>query len=152
MNFNQNGSSILLTDSIQSKKDNRYLFSIKNHERKARINSEIINIQENYVNRYLFKKGSFISFNGKMLYLLSGNIKLYPSSEKITIDYLYLTRNPRLKPEIVFQIFDCDVVVIDENNWVSIENEWVEFCEQHGIQCYVMRKKGAFVLDIQAHR
>jgi competence protein ComEC len=147
INFNQHGKSFLLSDSIRSKADGRYQFSIKNHERKARINSEILNIQENYENEKFLKKGSFLSFHGKTIYILSGNNKLHPSSEKMKIDYLYLTRNPRLKPEIVFEVFDCEMVIIDENNWVNLEKEWVLYCERHGIDYHSMKGNGAFVIE-----
>jgi competence protein ComEC len=148
INFNQHGKSILLSDSIHSKKDKQYQFSIKNHEREARINSEILNIQENYEDESFLKKGSFIFFNGKTLYFLSGNDKLYASSEKIKIDYLYVSRNPKLKPEIVFQIFECDIVILDENNWLNFEREWVEHCQKHDIDYHLMRDKGAFMVDL----
>ncbi|MCL2435138.1 MAG: competence protein ComEC family protein [Lentimicrobiaceae bacterium] len=144
INFNQHGKSILLSDSIRTKADKRYQFSIKNHERKARINSKILNIQEDYEDKTFFKKGSFIFFNGKTLYLLTGNDKLYPSSEKLKIDYLYLSRNPRLKPEVVFKIFDCDMVIIDGNNWLNLEKEWIQYCREHDVNYHSMREEGAF--------
>ncbi|MCL2289341.1 MAG: ComEC/Rec2 family competence protein, partial [Bacteroidetes bacterium] len=148
INFNQHGKSILLSDSIHSKEDRRYQFSIKNHERKARINSEILNIQEDYENEMFSKKGFFLFFNGKTLYLLSGNDKLYASSEKMKIDYLYLSRNPKLKPEVVFQVFDCSTIILDENNWLNFEKEWVEFCQEHNINYHSMRERGAFIVDL----
>jgi competence protein ComEC len=143
INFNQHGKSFLLSDSIRSKTDNRYQFSIKNHERKSRINSEILNIQEDYEYETFFKKGSFLSFSGKTIYILSGNTKLHPLSEKMKIDYLYLTRNPKLKPEIVFKIFDCNTIIIDENNWINLENDWVQYCTEHNVNYHSMREKGA---------
>jgi competence protein ComEC len=147
INFNQNGKSILLSDSIHSKADGRYQFSIKNHERKTRMSSEIINLQEDYENEQFFKRGSFISFNGKTIYILSGNTKLYPSFEKLKIDYLYLTRNPRLKPEVVFEIFDCGCVVIDENNWLNLEAEWVRHCVAQEVDYHLMRVNGALIIE-----
>ena len=148
INVNQHGKSILLSDSIQSKKDRRYQFSIKNHERKARISSEFLNIQEDYEDERFLKKGSFLFFNDKTLYFLSGNDKLYASSEKIKIDYLYISRNPKLKPEVVFQIFDCKTIILDENNWLNYEREWVEYCTEYGVNYYLMREGGAFVVEL----
>ena len=148
INFNQYGKSILLSDSIRSKQDKRYQFSIKNHERKARIDSKILSIQEDYEDEAFFKKGSFIFFNGKTLYFLTGNDKLYPVSERLKIDYLYLSRNPRLKPEVVLKVFDCDMVIIDANNWLNLEREWVQYCQEHDVNCYLMREVGAFVAEL----
>jgi competence protein ComEC len=148
INFNQNGKSVLLSDSIQTKDDNRYQFSIKNHERKARINSELLNMQEDYENVRFIKKGSFLSFNKKSVYILSGKNKLYPSSEKIKMDYLYLTGNPKLKPAIVFKIFDCNTIIMDGNNWVIIEKEWMDYCDEHNIHFHSMRELGAFVVEL----
>ena len=145
INFNQYGKSILLSDSIRSKQDKRYQFSIKNHERKARIDSKILSIQEDYEDEAFFKRGSFIFFNGKTLYFLTGNDKLYPASEKLKIDYLYLSRNPRLKPEVVLKVFDCDMVIIDANNWVNLEKEWIRYCKEHSVNYHSMRAEGAFI-------
>jgi len=147
INFNQYGKSFLLSDSIRSKGDSKYKFSIKNHERKARTDSKILNMQEDYEDETFFKKGSFISFNGKTLYFLTGNDKLYPSSVKFKIDYLYISHNPKLKPEVVFKIFDCNRVVIDENNWLNLEKEWILYCEKYGIHYHSMREKGALIID-----
>ena len=148
INFNQHGKSILLSDSIHSKQDRRYQFSIKNHERKARMNSEMLNIQEDYEDEKFFKKGSFLLFSGKTLYFLSGNDKLFASSEKIKIDYLYLSRNPKLKPEVVFQIFECNTIILDENNWLNYEKEWVEYCTKYGVDYHLMREEGAFMVEL----
>jgi hypothetical protein len=148
LNFNQNGKSILLSDSIRTKKDNRYLFSIKNHERKARISSEILNIQEDIEDEHFFKKGSFLFFHGKTFYILSSNTKLRSLSKRMKIDYLYLTRNPKVKPELVFKVFDCDRVIIDENNGMNLEREWVEYCMEQGVDCYLMREHGAIIVAL----
>jgi len=148
INFNQHGKSILLSDSICSKADKRYQFSIKNHERKARINNKVLNIQEDYEDETFFKKGSFIFFNGKTFYFLTGNDKLYPASEKLKIDYLYISRNPKLKPGIIFKIFDCNMVVIDANNWLNLEREWIQYCREHAINYHSMREIGAFVAEL----
>jgi len=148
INFNQHGKSVLLSDSIRSKGDKRYQFSIKNHERKARINSKILNIQEDYEDEIFLKKGDFLFFNEKTLYFLTGNNKLYLSSEILQIDYLYLSRNPRQKPEIVFKIFDCNMVIIDENNWLNLEKEWIQYCQTHKVNYHSMREKGALIIDL----
>jgi len=147
INFNQHGKSILVSDSIRSKEDKRYQFSIKNHERKARINSKILNIQEDYEDDFFLKKGSFLFFNGKTLYFLTGNNKLYPSSEKLKIDYLYLSRNSGQKPEVIFKIFDCNMVIIDANNRLNLEREWIQYCREHHINYHSMREEGAFVVN-----
>jgi len=148
INFNQYGKSILVTDSIHSKEDKRYQFSIKNHEREARISSEILNIQEDYENEKFLKKGSFLFFNGKTLHFLSGNDKLYAPSEKIKIDYLYLSHNSKQKPEIVFQVFDCNTIILDENNWLNCEKEWIQYCMEHNINYHSMREKGALMVEL----
>jgi competence protein ComEC len=148
LNFNQNGKTILLSDSIRTKKDSRYQFSIKNHERKIRMHTEILNVKEDIENEHFLKKGSFLSFNGKTLYILSGAAKLHPLSKKMKIDYLYLTRNPRLTPDIVFKIFDCDTVIVDENNGINLEREWAVYCNESNIYCYFLRLKGFYFIDL----
>jgi len=148
INFNQKGNSVLLSDFVLSKSDKRYQFSIKNHENKARINSKILNLKDDFQNEHFLKKGSFVSFQGKTIYILTGNTKLYPLAEKMKIDYLYLTRNPRLKPEIVFEIFDCDLVIIDENNWINLEKEWILYCNERGVTYHSIRENGAFLIEL----
>jgi len=66
----------------------------------------------------------------------------------LKIDYLYLSRSPRQKPEVIFKVFDCDMVIIDVNNWLNLEREWVQYCREHHINYHLMREEGAFEVNL----
>ena len=64
--FCYHGQAIFFSDSIQNKNDKRYLFNIQNHDRKKRIQNTFLNINQDFENDFLCKKGDFIFFKNEM--------------------------------------------------------------------------------------
>lgn len=144
INFNHHGKSILLSDTITSKKNSQYQFSIENHERMEHIESRCLPFSQNsdLPELHFFKCGNFISFGRVTLYFLTRNQKLYPVDKKPTVDYLYLHGNPKLSPEKVMKALDFDTVIIDESNSQYYENKWVKACRDHSIPYHSTRQSG----------
>ena len=147
MNFNDGGRAYLLSDSIKNKNAMQYNFSIKNHERKNKIKSQIIGLDTAFVkNRHLMKHNNFIFFSDRKVYILSRQQKLHPTGSPMKLDYLIIHDNPKISPEIVFKVFDTHLVIIDETNSFYSKKKWKSYCQQAKIDYYSISEKGSLSL------
>lgn len=147
INFNNGGNSYLFSDSIKNKANMQYNFSIKNHERKNKIESQIIPLDTTFFdNRIVMKHNHFIYFSNRKIYILSQQQALYAIGERFTLDYLLIHNNPRIAPEIVFKIFKPHWVIIDEANSFYYKQKWKDYCKNKKIKCYSISEKGSLSL------
>lgn len=148
VNFNHHGKSILLHDFMESKDDPDYQFSIINHERKAGIKSCLLAKSEDLTNPdgLFFKEGNFVRFKNQTFYFLSEQPKLYATTLKIRIDYLYLYQHPKIKPEELMEIVEFKYLIIGRGLSGYYENLWREFCIKENIEYHSIQESGAFVI------
>ena len=111
---------------------------------------DIINHEdENYMAEGIYKRGPFIYFAGQTLKIIHpGNVDNIVDIS-VEIDYLILSRNPRVSIEKLNEIYPESAIIIDSSNSFRNSQRWAEECENSGIDCWPVREKGAFELTIR---
>jgi len=81
--FCHNGNAVIFSDSICSESNKNYQFNIKNHDNTMRIKNIFLQVDDDFENSFLCKKGNYIFFQNT-LYVLERN-RFKPNSVKLVI-------------------------------------------------------------------
>ncbi len=61
------------------------------------------------------------------------------------VDYLIITQNVRNQPTVWLEVFTPSLVILDASNSHRITSQWIEACDEMGVEVWPIRAKGAFV-------
>jgi ComEC/Rec2-related protein len=129
------GDSILLVDGMLQN------FHLKPARIALQLNKKIDSLST------LFQNNSFYFFNGKKILLIDNAISFIPANEKINVDYIIISKNPKLYIPQLAQVFNCSQYVFDGSNSLWKIAKWKKDCEQLHLPCYTVPEQGAFVVD-----
>jgi competence protein ComEC len=74
--------------------------------------------------------------------------KLYlPSPKKIFLDYMVISKNPKIKIRDLAQAFDCSHYIFDASNSLWKIEQWKKECEELHLQFHSVSEQGAFVIN-----
>ena len=104
---------------------------------------------EKYITNGIYKRGPFIYFAGQTIRIIKP--ESVPDYSEITegINYLIISRNPRISIEKLNDLYPESSIIIDSSNSFRNSQRWVEECKNLGIDCWPVREKGAFELAIR---
>jgi competence protein ComEC len=88
-----------------------------------------------------------IEFCKKRIAIVDSTIHL-PQEPKQTIDVLILSKNPRVYASDLVRSFSVSQVVIDGSVPLWKAKLWKRDCDSVGINCFDVREKGAFVMNL----
>lgn len=94
------------------------------------------------------RKGPFIQFGGKHLFLLDPDCPEELVTPTFLIDYLIISRCPRHDPGNILECLQPGMVIVDGSNYDWISRLWKEVCREAGIECWIIREQGAFVAEL----
>jgi competence protein ComEC len=135
---------LLLSDSLLNKNredyhiQNNWTASGINRKEKGDINNPKI------VNRYLCKNRSFIQFYNKKILIVGPEFQIFPVTEKMKVDYIVFSQNPKLVMADLIDNFEFDELIFDSSNSYWKINRWILECEEEGIEYYAVQQKGAW--------
>lgn len=89
----------------------------------------------------------FYQFNGKRI-LLIGKPFSFVNTERIALDMIIVTHNPRLYIAELASVFECKMYVFDGSNSTWKINQWKKDCEKLHLRHYVTGEQGALVMDL----
>jgi competence protein ComEC len=97
----------------------------------------------------VFHKDMFWQYGDRTCIFIDSTMKLKPVSNKIKVDMLLISKNPKIKIEDITCAISPSIVVFDASNslW-KIEN-WKKECEQLLLRCHSVSAQGAFVMDVE---
>jgi competence protein ComEC len=95
----------------------------------------------------LFQNDLFYSFNNKKILIIDNAISFMPANEKINVDYIIISKNPKLYIPQLAQVFNCSQYIFDGSNSLWKIVKWEKDCEQLHLRCYSVPEQGAFVVD-----
>jgi competence protein ComEC len=130
------GDSILLEDGL-----------LQNfHLKPGRIAQQLDNRTDSLIT--VFKQGMFYQFNNKRIGIVSKPITATGIEQKIELDLLVISKNPKLSIADLTKIFKCKQFVFDASNpaW-KIEN-WIAECKALRVNFYSIPVNGAFVYNV----
>ena len=91
---------------------------------------------------------NFFQFSNKKILLVDSSVTLIPVDKKVNIDYIIISKNPRLSIPQIAQQFSCEQIIFDGSNSLWKIAKWKKDCEQLHLRCYSVPEQGAFVLDL----
>jgi hypothetical protein len=94
----------------------------------------------------VFRKGPFLRFRQTTFFFLDDDpgAAEWPRPE-FPVDYLIVSRNPRINPPDVLEALKPRTVILDTSNSFWSLRRWEESCEEAGLECWPVRSRGAFV-------
>jgi competence protein ComEC len=99
------------------------------------------------LNNY-FQSENMIQYNGKKILLIDNNSTFISSPEKITVDLLVVSKNPKLYFKKLVESFAIKQVVFDGSvpSWKI--DYWKRDCDSLHIPYHDVNEKGAFVMKL----
>lgn len=89
----------------------------------------------------------FYFFEGRTMLLMDSAYRFQPGNERMQIDVLVLSHNPRIYLKKQAEVFDIKQVVADGSNPAWKIKLWRNDCDSLGIPFHETASQGAFVLD-----
>lgn len=96
----------------------------------------------------VFFKKNFIDFCGKRVFIVDTAINYMPVSKKIQLDYLIISKNPKLTITNLCRTFSFEMIIFDaSNSWWKID-QWKKECEELHLHFHSVSEQGAFVINL----
>ncbi len=135
-NYRFAGDSILLEDGV-----------LQNfHLKPARIALQLTNRKDSL--KDVFHEGVFYLFNNKRIVVIDKAISFEPVSQRINVDIIIISKNPKLYIPQLAKVFNCSQYVFDGSNSLWKIAKWQKDCEALNLQSYSIPEQGAFISDL----
>lgn len=121
--------------------DNKLLFNF--HLKPLRILLQAN--KNNYKNEVFFSSGNFYKFFDKRIVIIDSMIH-YHRPAKLEVDYIILTKNPKIKIADILSYYDCKQFIFTASNTVWKIGEWKKECEELLLRSHSVAEQGAFVI------
>ena len=96
----------------------------------------------------LFQKNNFCQFCDKRIMLIDSAITYDPLPEKINVDYIVISKNPKLFIPNLAAAFNCSVYIFDASNPLWKIDKWKKDCEELHLRFHSVHEQGAFITDL----
>ena len=130
------GDSILLHEGLLSN------FHLKPGRISLQMNRQTDSMQN------LFIHPPFYQFGNKRILVYDGSVNFSPTQQKINVDIIIISKNPKLYIPQLAAAFNCEQYVFDASNSLWKIGKWQKDCEALHLQWYSIPEQGAFVSDL----
>ncbi len=96
----------------------------------------------------LYKQNNFFQFYDKRILLIDSAISYKPFSKKIAVDFIVISKNPKLYIPKLGQVFDCGLYVFDASNPLWKIDKWKKDCEELHLRFHSVPEQGAFITNL----
>ncbi|MEO6838582.1 MAG: ComEC/Rec2 family competence protein [Ginsengibacter sp.] len=96
----------------------------------------------------VFLPNNFYQFYNKKILIVDTSISYSRIPQKVVVDYLIISKNPKIKIKDLAQIFECNHYIFDASNSLWKIGQWKKECEELHLQSHSVPEQGAFVTDI----
>ena len=132
-NFKFIGDSVLLTDGM-----------LQNfHLKPARI---YLQLDKKVETPDFFLQNNFMLLGNKKILLIDKTV-IFEAADTPDLDYIIISKNPKVSIEDLARVFNCRQFVFDASNSLWKIANWKKECEQLHLPCYSVPESGAFVVD-----
>ena len=136
-NFQFIGDSVLLQDGL-----------LQNfHLKPGRIFLQLNNRKDSMAN--LFIKTNLYAYNNKKILLIDKSVKFKSAANKIEVDLIVVSKNPKINFTELASVFNCKQVVFDASNSLWKIGKWKQECDKLHLRHHSIPELGAFVMDIE---
>ncbi len=95
----------------------------------------------------LFQNNNFYQFYDKRILLIDTGVIYKSSPKKIYVDYIIISKNPKVSIPRLAEVFNCDVYIFDASNPLWKIDKWKKDCEELHLRSHSVPEQGAFVTD-----
>jgi competence protein ComEC len=95
----------------------------------------------------IFHQPLFYRLGNKKVMVVDGPIQFEPVQQKISVDMIIISKNPKLYIAELASVFNCGQYVFDASNSLWKIVKWQKDCEELHLRSYSVPEKGAFVLE-----
>ncbi len=97
---------------------------------------------------FLFHRENFFGIYGKRILMIDSEIVYIALPEKINVDYIIISKNPKLFIPKLAAIFNCGVYIFDASNPLWKIEKWKKDCEELHLRFHSVPEQGAFITDL----
>lgn len=135
-NYHFLGDSILLQDGV-----------LQNfHLKPARIALQL-NMRSDLM-KTIFPQHQFYQFVNKKVLVIDKPISFEPLQQKIDVDLIIISKNPKLSIAQMANVFNCGQYIFDASNSLWKIGQWQKDCKALHLNYYSIPAEGAYVCDI----
>ena len=87
-------------------------------------------------------------FHGKSFFILDTNLVFPSLTTKVQVDFIIVSKNPKLKIIDAAQFMDTKLVIFEASNSLWKIEKWKKECDALNLPYYSIPEKGAFVFNI----
>ncbi len=96
----------------------------------------------------VFKQGMFYQFSNKKIMVADKTVNFEPIDQKIQLDLIIISKNPKIRIASLAEIFNCKLFVFDASNPAWKIEKWKEECKSLNLSWYSVSERGAFIYNI----
>ncbi|MDE3182704.1 MAG: ComEC/Rec2 family competence protein [Bacteroidota bacterium] len=96
----------------------------------------------------LFVKNNFYQFNDCRILMIETTLAYVPTSHKIDLDYIIISKNPKIKIASLEENFNCKEYIFDASNPTWKIEQWKKECEELHLHFHSVTEQGAFVINL----
>lgn len=96
----------------------------------------------------LVKLPPLFLFGKTRILIIDNSSQFIPTDQKIKVDLVIISKNPRLYINVLLATVECPQIVIDSSNPIWKATQWITDCKAAGIACHSVAINGAFVMNL----
>ena len=96
----------------------------------------------------LYKLNNFYGFYSKRILFIDSAIMYEPVAKKINVDYIVISKNPKIFISKLATIFNAGIYIFDASNPMWKIEKWKKDCEELHLRFHSVPEQGAFVTDL----
>ncbi|MEP6952010.1 MAG: ComEC/Rec2 family competence protein [Ginsengibacter sp.] len=96
----------------------------------------------------LYRHNNFYQFHDKRILIIDSAIAYLPLAEKIYVDYIIISKNPKIFIPVLAKVFNCHTYVFDGSNSLWKIDKWKKDCEELHLRFHSVPGQGAFITDL----
>lgn len=96
----------------------------------------------------LYSEDNFYQYQGKKVLVIDKPVDFIPPQQKINVDYIIVSKNPKLYISELAETFNCQQIIFDGSNSLWKIDKWKKDCEALHLRCFSVPEQGAFVMNL----
>ena len=96
----------------------------------------------------LYRSSHFYEFYSSRILLIDSAVGYAPGKEKMNVDYIIISKNPKIFIPALAAVFNCKLYVFDASNPLWKIDKWKKDCEELHLRFHSVPEQGAFVTDL----
>ncbi len=92
--------------------------------------------------------GNKLLFHNKRIVIIDNLPEVKGTFAKLKVDYLVIANNPKLRINVLKQLYDPECIIIDGSNSYYRTKKWMAELRKAGLPVYSVKDSGAYIVDL----